>query len=62
VRAKAVTAAAHKPIYAMLRKGEDFTGWGQGQFWERRRPQVFHKLAPRAKIMGMQLMLSEMPA
>jgi transposase len=62
---KAVTAAAHKLarlIDAMLTHGRKYTDQGQDYFEERYRQRVLHKVAQKAKAMGMQLFPSDNPA
>jgi hypothetical protein len=64
-KAKAVTAAAHKLarlIYAMLTKGEEYTGQGQDYYEERYRERVLRQLAQQAEKMGMKLVASEQVA
>jgi transposase len=62
---KAITAAAHKLarlIYAMLTKGEEYTGQGQDYYEERYRQRVLLNLSRRAQQLGMKVVAIEQPA
>jgi transposase len=64
-KTKAVTAAAHKLsrlIHAMATHRHSCAHPGQDYFEERYRQRVLHKLAQKAKAMGMQRVPSDSPA
>ena len=58
MRAKAVTAAAHKLarlFYALLTRGHEYVDPGQLYYEERYRQRVIHNLQRKAHTLGMNL-------